>query len=167
MEPGSENRAVALAQRNPSSAERAVVPTVTPTVNAMIADTAAGSVRTAQVRRQTKKDMDEDVTCIKQYVKNSLFPKNKFIWGEGSMEFDVSNRNSICFQCLCYCNMVHDENRISFWKNAVPVIYADIKARRNSVQGDMKDAFMGGCAIWSEGGCVMCAINKHWCMLTH
>ena len=144
IEPGSENRGVQRVQANPGVAANAFAPTVTPAVDAAAAD--SRTVSTGPVRRQTKKDVDEDVTCVKQYVKNSLFPKNKFIWGDGSMEFNVSERDSICFQCLCYCNMVYDQNRRSFWKSAVPVIIADIKARRNSVQGDMKDAFMGGCA---------------------
>ena len=78
---------------------------------------------------------------VKMYVKADLFAKRKFIIKDSELEYSQAS-NSICRQCLQFCNMVgtHEHKWWDKWKKTVR---DELTTRRNHCQNYCKDAFMG------------------------
>ena len=93
--------------------------------------------------RATRRDFTLDETMVKTYVKMNLFPRMKFITGENQLDFNDKDESSICYQCLDYNNLLHVEGREMFWAKHRKRIEREMKTRRNNVQSDMKEEFMG------------------------
>ena len=83
---------------------------------------------------------DEVVKC---YVKQSLFPRRKFIEEESALEFSTENI-SICRQFLVYCNVNNEprELQLQCWNESKEKIRSQLNERRNRVQSDMRKTYL-------------------------
>jgi len=95
-----------------------------------------------QKRRGTK-DQDISEIQIKLYVKNDLFTKRKFIIKQSELDYS-SDPNSICFQCLQFCQMDGEEE---FWERCASMVNTQLNAKRNHVQNKAKDEYLSEFSI--------------------
>ena len=93
-------------------------------------------------RRKSAKDFAWDETLVKQFVKNSLFPRMKFIVARNALDCSEVP-NSVCFACLKHSTMLNAKDRVAFWNKARHLVKNEVKGRRNSVQTDLKDEYLG------------------------
>ena len=92
--------------------------------------TPAGSAST----RSTRKDSPWSDEVVKCYVKNSLFPRRKFIEKESALEFSTK-KNSICNQFLVFCNLHEEEKELQLqcWNESKEKIRAGLNEKRNAI----------------------------------
>ena len=90
--------------------------------------------------RKTRSDFGIELNMVKLFVKNSLFPRCKFMDEDDNLEYS-EEPGSICQQCLAYCWKLNDDPP-AFWKKARLWIPNELNMRRNKVQSTMKDEFM-------------------------
>ena len=144
QEGGHVGRAHAVAPNHDAANVTPVTRERVAAAEGMITEDDAGS---SFARRKTHKDVALEETFVQAFVKNSLFPRMKFITkkpGEPDpLEFSL-DRLSICHQCLMECDMLDaQDGRCAFWEKARPLVDTEIRKRRNSVQSDMKQEWEG------------------------
>ena len=133
----SRSQNVALATSFAHVAHGAGMANVTP-----IDSSFQSGARKEREKRRTVKDFDLDETLVKQFVKHSLFPRMKFIVAANALDYSEAS-NSVCFECLKCCTMLESGDRVAFWNRARGIVKHEMKSRRNSVQTELKDEFLG------------------------
>ena len=102
--------------------------------------------------RKTRKDFTSAETSVKTFVKDRLFPCMKFITNEenGSLDYNETEKNSICYQLLHHSQMLNNNGRREFWHKSVRLICDEVRQRRNTCQTEAKKAWM---CEWHKRNC--------------
>ena len=92
-------------------------------------------------KRRTIADYNYNETMIKLYVRDSLFPRVKFIVYDDELDWSANDK-SICHQCLVHLNLITSEDRVQFWSRWKREVERQVAVRRNHCQENMKKRWM-------------------------
>jgi hypothetical protein len=79
---------------------------------------------------------------LNAYVRNSLFPKLKFIMGKQQMSYSPDG-NTICGKICNGVGMTDPKLAVSWWEHYKDMIADILNAKRADVTGAIKRAFQG------------------------